>query len=240
MRVLFIDWETTDLYLKGEPSEHPNQPWPCSLSAILDDDTGSMRRSFYSLINVPPGTVWAPKAYEANRLSAEICNDLGIPLALVMDQLIGMAHDAEAICAFSAYFDVKFAKIACAKLGDAGNGMRPIIEMKQRLCTMETSARHLKGEGQRFIKLVEAHRQIIGRDFEGAHNALFDNLASRAVYYALKAKGVTDFSDTKVLKEGYAKAPARAKVLTPEPEPAPLARKAPVKPTKAGKPGAIF
>lgn len=204
MRVLHVDFETTDLYLKGEPSDHPGQPHACSVCAILDDDDGNMVQSFYTLIRVPKGTVWAPKAFEANGLTEQRCA-AGMPLGLTMMTLMSMAVRADAFCAFSAYFDLKFVKICCAKIGgEKGEETRAKFESLQRMCTMETSARFLKGEGQRFIKLTLAHEQIMGRPFEGAHNALYDNLAQRAIYQRLLEKGVTDFSDTKVLKPEYA------------------------------------
>lgn len=219
MRILHMDWETTDLYLKGAPSEDPKQPWPCSVSAILDDHDGRTLSGFYSLIKVPPGTVWAPKAYEANRLSAAICNEFGQPLQTIMETLERWASLADALCAFSAYFELKFLKIGCAKIGDDGR-MRARFEGLQRMCTMETSARYLKGEGQRFIKLTEAHRQIIGREFDDAHNALADNQAQRRVYMALRDKGVTDFSDTKVLNKDYSKPAPSPSTPRPKSDPA--------------------
>lgn len=235
MRVLHVDFETTGLYLKGEPSEHPNQPHPCSVSAILDDEHGKMMGSFYSLIHVPPGTVWEPKAFEANGLTADLCNRYGAPLLDVMNQMHRYAKNADAFCAFSAYFDLKFVKIGCARIGAPGPLIRETFEGLERMCTMETSARYLKGEGQRFIKLVEAHRQIIGRDFEGAHNALHDNMAQRAIYHRLLEKGVSDFSDTKVLKEAYG---SRTKAATAQTDFDPKPKRA--APSKPGKPGAIF
>jgi DNA polymerase III epsilon subunit-like protein len=235
MRVLHVDFETTGLYLKGEPSENPNQPHPCSVSAILDDEHGKMLASFYSLINVPPGTVWEPKAFEANGLTEQQCNRYGAPLLDVMNQMHRMAKNANAFCAFSAYFDLKFVKIGCARIGTPGALIRETFEGLTRMCTMETSARYLNGEGQRFIKLVLAHKQIMGREFEGAHNALYDNMAQRAIYQRLIEKGVTDFSDTKVLRTGDSATPAR----TSKPSTPPAAKSASVKPTKAGKPGGL-
>ncbi len=218
MRVLHVDFETTDLYLKGEPSDHPKQPDACSVSAILDDDQGNMVQSFYTLIQVPKGTVWAPKAFEANGLTEERCA-AGMPLTVTMSMLMSMAVRADAFCAFSAYFDLKFMKICCAKIGMAGEVMRAKFENLQRMCTMETSARFLKGEGQRFIKLTLAHEQIMGRPFEGAHNALYDSLAQRAIYQRLLEKGVTDFSDTKVLKPEYQARRSAAPAPAADPEP---------------------
>lgn len=218
MNVLHMDWETTGLYLKGQPSDNPNHPHVCSVSAVLDDAQGRMLQAFYTLIRVPQGTIWEPKAFEANGLTEERCA-AGMPLKLTMMTLMSMAVRAQALCAFSAYFELKFLKISAARVGGAdGEEMRAKFESLQRMCTMETSARHLKGEGQRFIKLTLAHEQIMGRPFDGAHNALYDNLAQRAIYQKLLEKGVTDFSDTKVLKPEY----QTRKSAAPEPE-APLA-----------------
>jgi len=232
MNVLHVDWETTGLYLKGEPSENPNHPHVCSVSAILDDSQGRMIQSFYSLIRVPAGTVWEPKAFEANGLTENICA-AGLPLSLTMATLMSMAVRAQAFCAFSAYFDLKFLKISAARIGgEQGEKMRATFEGLQRMCTMETSARFLKGDGQRFIKLILAHEQIMGRPFEGAHNALYDNLAQRAIYQKLLEKGVTDFSDTKVLKPEFQTRRPAAAAVEPEPPLAPAKK-------RTGKPAAI-
>lgn len=198
--ILFIDWETTGLPLKGEPSENPAHPHACSVAARLDDDQGKTRASFYSLIHVPPEVEWEPKAYEANQLTHHLCNRFGRPLFDVMRHLDRMAEEAEVVCAFSHFFDAKFWKIGCARVGgDEGAAMRDRFEQKGKACTMEASAHHFKGPKERFIKLSVAYQSAFGHMFDGAHTALEDNDASRRLYYWLIQQGSQDFGPTTVV-----------------------------------------
>ena len=197
---LFIDWETTGLYLKGQPSDHPGG---CSVSAILDDDQGKTWAEFYSLIKVPREVQWEPKAYEANKLTHDLCERYGMPLETVMARLTEMMLMAENFVAFSAFFDGKFVKIGAAQVGGhIGTIARTTYEAKRRLCTMEASARHFVGPDARFLKLKIAYEKAFGSMFEGAHGAHADNHAQRRLFYWLKAQGCADFGDTQVISQG--------------------------------------
>lgn len=196
--ILHIDFETQGLPVRGEPSENPAHPYPCSVSAILDDANGKTRQSFYSLIRVPYDRPWEPKAQEVNGLTHDLCDKYGESLQVVTCRLAEMARRAETICAFSHYFDLKFIKISCARVPD-GAAMRTIFESKRKACTMEASARHFVGPTARFIKLSLAYQKAFGHGFDGAHTAFDDNMAQRRLYYWLREQGVTDFGDTIVV-----------------------------------------
>lgn len=196
--ILHIDFETTGLPIRGAQSNDPRHPWPVSVAAILDDEDGKMRACYYSLIQLHNEVEFSPEAAAVNGLTREICNRFGSPLQEVMGKLTALAQHADTIAAFSHHFDMKFLKIGCARVM-GGDEMRAIFEAKQKFCTMEASARHIKGPGERFIKLEIAHKELLGVGFPGAHNALADCNASRKVYYKLKELGADDGAPTQAV-----------------------------------------
>lgn len=182
--ILFYDTETTNLNLKGVPSDDPRQPDVVSLSAILDDEEGNTRRVMSVLCrDAKPSDAGALKIHGITKQTAE---RFGVPREAMMEMFMSMATSATILCAYNHFFDFKMAKIQCARLPEHGAGFREFLESRQELCMMEASADFLKGEGQRFIKLKDAYKTFFGTDLIGAHGSLEDARACRRIYYHLK------------------------------------------------------
>lgn len=196
---MHLDFETTNLPVRDAQSNDPRQPYAASVAAILDDDEGKMRGMFYSLIQLPEGVEFSPEAAAVNGLTPEICRRWGRPLQEVMAALDSLADKAEVIVAFSHHFDMKFLKIGCARIL-GGDVMRTRFESKRKFCTMEASARHIKGPKERFIKLDLAYKYFFPEGFANAHNALADANASRKIYHQLMLHGL-DGAPTTVVTE---------------------------------------
>jgi DNA polymerase III epsilon subunit-like protein len=186
MRVLHFDSETTGLPVHGAPSNDPRHPKIVTLSAILDDADGN-EVSRVSYIVKPEG--WeideTGEAFKVHGITQAKALAEGHPISHVIEAVIAMAAQADVLSAYNFHFDFKLLKIACANLGDRGEQIRQSLEAKSSICTMEAAAMHLIGRKR--MKLTEAHAQLLGTTFDGAHTSMADTEASRSVFYKLKS-----------------------------------------------------
>lgn len=186
---LHYDFETCGIYVRGQPAEFDGHPNAVSLTAILDDENGITRAMFSTLVK-PDGYILEdfPEAQAIHGIKTADAEKYGLPIDNVMRAFAGLAEHADVLSAFSHHFDHKFSKISCHRAGLPD--VREMLETKQFICTMNAAAAHLKGVGQRFIKLDAAHLGLIGRPFDGAHQSLNDARATRRIFYKMKDLGV--------------------------------------------------
>lgn len=194
--MLHFDFETLGLPVPGMPSNHPGHPKPVSLSAILDDENGVMRRTMSAIIKPDGWTIderltdekGKPTAFSIHRITNKTALRYGLPLKEVIGQFADMMLCTATLSAFSAHFDTKLIKISCALLGEVGETIRAIMETKESVCTMENAANNLIGK--RRISLKNAYFEMFHQETQtGAHGSLEDTTASRRIYYELLRRG---------------------------------------------------
>lgn len=179
---LHYDFETEGLNVEGQPSDHPDQPGPISLTAILDDPEGNTLEIYNTLIKPNKGV--QPEAFAIHGISTERAEAEGVPVAEAIRIFATLAAGAKILSAFNHFFDFKMAKVGCARMGDEGERIRQLLETKTSICTMD-SARKFLGAG-RYIKLMVAHERLLGVKFDKAHESMADTQAHRQIFYHLK------------------------------------------------------
>lgn len=191
--ILFYDSETTGIPISGVPSEDPRHPHIVSLSAILDDEQGITRRVMSAIVQ-PNGfrTEDLPEAFKVHGITTETAEKYGRTLESVMAEFADIMIDADVLSAFNHHFDHKLLKIACARMPNDGHytgaDIREMISRRSAICTMESAANHLIGKKR--ISLKNAYFEMFKEEIQtGHHGSLEDTMASRRIYYALKAAG---------------------------------------------------
>ena len=185
--ILFWDTETSGMFNFRKHYSDPSQPKLLQLAAILDDENRKTVATFYAPIAVDPACPIEPGAAAVHGLDHKFLAKAGMPLKTACSIFGHMKSLAHAGVGHNIGFDIKIMAAAYSELGAQFTLDIPAI------CTMHSTTNILKLPGTRgykWPKLDEAYRALIDTDgFEGAHDALADVLASRAIYYHLADQG---------------------------------------------------
>lgn len=183
-----FDVETTGLHLKAPkgappiPADHPHQPRVCSFAGIVCDEFGReiSRQKFYVK---PEGWTMAEftararaegkkAAVDINGLTDEKLNDLGVPIAEVLDYYVDAIERGLIVSAFNAQFDTKMMR---GELRRAGRD--DLFEQTANICTMK-ALQPYAAEGlcimRGFVKLQEA-ADFFGFDLDN-HEVMSDTI----------------------------------------------------------------
>lgn len=179
MIALFFDTETT-----GFPSE-TNPVEIIQIGAILQD-TESMQILGELNMLVHTTKPSHPGAFKAHGISQELSMKHGVEKRIADGMFALFAGQADVIVAHNMDFDFPVLKQAWQVSG-------PIVETKERYCTMKGEATDIvgiqksHGGGSKWPSLQDCHQFFFQKNFEGAHDAMVDVRACRDVYFALMA-----------------------------------------------------
>lgn len=206
--ILFYDNETNDLPKWSLPSEHPSQPHVTQLAAELCvEETGEVLRDMNLLI-LPDGWTIPEDLQQLTGITMERAHADGIPANLVIDMFIDMWADASLRCGHNESFDMRMIRIELMRhsrysgeVMPGPNGDIPFADYWKQApayCTQSNSTKIInlpptekmiaaKRRGPKSPNLAEAYKHFTGKDLEGAHDAMNDVRAAKAVYYGIKA-----------------------------------------------------
>lgn len=193
MMVLFFDTETSGTIDWKTPLDSPNQPDVIQLAAILSDET-TVYHELVCLVNpsdINPGWVMTPGAEAVHGITRERVLEEGRPAREVYAEFMTLLPQARELVCHNTAFDSRLLGTAFNRLQDASGATR--ILNSQYYCTMKKSTKlcRLPGPyGYKWPKLSELHRHLFNEDFDGAHDALADVLATRRCYYELRRRGL--------------------------------------------------
>lgn len=208
---IFFDTETSGLPLFSEPSEDPRQPHIVQLAAALVDlDTRTTLHTM-DVICRPDGWMIPKEVSDIHGITTERAMDEGIPEADALEQFMTL-WDRRLRIAHNQTFDARIVRIAQSRFGHDEDRLA-LWKGGKALCTqnMATPIMKLpptaKMRAAGFFKnksanLQEAHEFFCGSKFDGAHSAMADVNACKAVYFA-----ILDHK-AKVAKPAAAAAPA--------------------------------
>lgn len=190
VKTLFFDTETTDKWKFNLPADDPAQPSIVQFAGILVGDDGIVR----SLVNIlvqPNGWKIAPGAAAVHGITEEDANEFGVSISNAAHLIRDLFVSADVAVAHNADFDQRIVNRALAQ---AEVSEIPWDRLILR-CTMLGSMNILKLPGKfgkqfKWPSLAEAHGHLLGTGFDGAHDALADTRACRAVYDKLIELGV--------------------------------------------------
>ena len=182
---LFFDTETTGLPINWKAPVTDLNNWPrlVQLAYLLYDQNGN-KIAEKNFIIKPQGFIIPKEASEIHRISTEKANKEGIELKEVLDDFQNAINQVECLVAHNMSFDEKIIRAEFLR-----NMMDDSIMAKKKICTMESATNFcaLKGPyGYKWPKLSELYYKLFQTDFEEAHNATFDILATAKCFWELK------------------------------------------------------
>lgn len=186
---LFFDTETTGLpnNYRAPVSDSDNWPRLVQLSwAWFDKDGHAWDR--YDYIVKPEGFIIPEESTKIHRISHEQAVNEGRPLVEVMAEFASDVVRAEALVGHNIEFDEKIVGAEYYRLSQPD----PVAEAK-RICTMKGSVdicRISNGRGgYKWPNLSELHRYLFKKDFDDAHNAMVDVLATARCFFEIRRRG---------------------------------------------------
>ncbi len=193
---LIYDTETSGLPLYHEPSEDPRQPHIVQLAAVLVDLDTRATVSSMNVIVRPDGWVIPDDVAQVHGITTERAADLGIPEELALSMFMQLWNQRLRI-AHNESFDARIIRIAQHRFPLAYPETRLIAWKEgQAECTARLATpicalpptekmKAAKRFHHKTPNLQEAYRHFMGEDFDGAHSAMADVQACRAVYFAI-------------------------------------------------------
>jgi len=189
---LFFDTETTGIPNWKVPSNRKEQPHMTQLAAVLMDIPNREVIHSMNVIIQPDGWEIPPECVDLNGITTEFATDVGIPEGLALDMFleiwVGEGHGHKRY-AFNTTFDNRIIRIATKRYS------KQYVDLWKEgdyECMMIKAKKHL-GLGKN-PKLVEAYREICGKELVGAHDAMNDINATIELFYAMRDAG--DDADT--------------------------------------------
>ena len=202
MKILVLDTETNS----GIPNfklsaDHPEQPHPCEIAALLQTEPGETIETLDTLIK-PDGWLIDPETEGIHGISTEMCEELGRPVGEVLVDLIRMMDQADVVVGYSIDFDLKVIRGACRRLGmddryqTVKDKKMDVMRACKPLCKLPPTYRMKKRNlrGYKLPKLKEAVEVLLKRDHDGAHRAMIDCRATADLYWYLQALSYDDVS----------------------------------------------
>ena len=191
MKILCIDFETSDLANFERRARDPSQPHIAAASAIITDETGKELERFAAIAKE---TTWTsqPAARETHGITRERALAEGIDEKIIVETVLAMIKRVDLIVAFNAQFEKFIMRIAARRFALFNDSDDANWKALKTFCTMRSMTEICKlpkknGAGFKFPKLQEAHMRAFGGEFVGAHGATADNEASRKLYFWLQA-----------------------------------------------------
>ena len=188
---LIFDTETTGMALWKPSVEDPKQPGIVEIAwELYCDEREEVMTSFSSLIDC--GIPISEGATKVHGISDADVGLYGMPIAMMIPVFLNAVQLADRIVCHNVSFDELLIRIELHRLDIDPAEFNSI----GAFCTMKAATPILKlpgNYGHKWPTLKEAYCELVNKDgFEGAHRALFDVVACRAVMIALDNDGGRD------------------------------------------------
>lgn len=186
---LFFDTETTGVpkNYKASPMEVDNWPRVIQLAFAAFDENGELITSNCDLILPDGWEIPNEKFWIDNGFSTEKSKANGIRIETSLDFFINLMQESEYLIAHNLNFDMPIVQAEMVRAG-----MKSEKKLK-KFCTMLSTTDicqipHANGRGFKWPKLEELHAYLFHSNFEGAHDALNDVLATAKCFFELKKR----------------------------------------------------
>lgn len=187
--ITIFDTETTGFPAQA-PLDSPSQPHIVQLAAIQLDRDWTVRNQFSVLI-YPEGFDSIPeKAQAVHGIRIQDLQSFGIPRKTALSMLVNMVKSSSRVIGHNLSFDTRLVQIAMARIQKEC----PIELVEFGFCTMQAMTDICRLPGRfpgkyKWPKLQEAYLHCYGKEFEKAHDALADVLATRDIFRWLIENG---------------------------------------------------
>lgn len=191
MKFMVFDTETTGLpkNYKAPVTDVANWPRIIQLAWIIYDDSKNELKVRADLVKPDGWVVPKEKFWIENNLTQERCETDGVPIELLLNEIIEDMVGVDILVSHNMSFDSKILGAEMVRKGmDTGKKIT-------KLCTKVSSTNYCKiphknGNGYKWPTLDELHRKLFNEGFDGAHDALVDVRACGRCLFELMDRGV--------------------------------------------------
>lgn len=209
--ILFYDTETTGLPNWSAPSEDPSQPRILELAAELCDETTGLTLGQINVIIRPDDWVIPQEIIDLTGITQQQAQAFGVPMESALPSFLELWANADQRCGHNESFDMRMIRIEIMRharyMGEqmlTDDGSVPFADYWKKspaYCTQGSSVKIINlpptakmvAAGRNNPKspnLAEAYEFFSGQKLEGAHRAMADVHACKAVYYGIKNHGM--------------------------------------------------
>ncbi|KKM17079.1 hypothetical protein LCGC14_1679340 [marine sediment metagenome] len=188
-KYLFFDVETSGLPKKyGRPyTDTDNYPRVVQLAYIITNEKGLILHKSMSVVK-PEGYIIPANVSEVHGITTEDALN-GFKMNYVIGNFISIVKNCDLLIAHNFKFDSIILACEAYRLNFSNN-----ILDKPYTCTMLASTNYCNITGnkgrKKWPKLQELYNILFDKDFEGAHDALYDVEATVDCYFELVRLGV--------------------------------------------------
>lgn len=197
MTILFYDVECTGLPLYGERSTDERQPRVFQLAAELCvEATGETIAELNQFI-LPCGWTIPDDVAKLTGTTTELALIKGVAADLVIPEFIELWKRAGLRAAHNEKFDARLMRIELVRSPTFANQLHNGVAFEDHwkaapsFCTQGSSTKIVNaarpaGDKKKTASLAEAYAHFTGKTLDGAHDAMVDVRACKAVYYGIK------------------------------------------------------
>jgi DNA polymerase-3 subunit epsilon len=185
---LFFDTETTGLIDRKKKLDDPSQPHIVQLAAVLCDEAGTHLEEL-NLIAKPDGWMVPEVCTNIHGLTTEICEERGIPMLEILTRFNAMKAKCTDRVAFNIPFDKQMLLREEMAYGIPHDEDKKIslcvMKMSEPICKMPATAKQKEWNigPYKAPKLIEAYRHFFSEDFDRAHDAMNDVMATKRIFF---------------------------------------------------------
>lgn len=195
--ILFYDVECTGLPLYSERSTHERQPRVFQLAAELCiEATGETIAELNHFI-LPCGWTIPEDVVQLTGVTTELALMKGVAADLVLPEFIGLWQQAGMRAGHNEKFDARLIRIELVRSPTFANQLVAGVPFEDHwkaapsFCTQGGSTKIVNagrpaGDKKKTASLSEAYMHFTGKTLDGAHDAMVDVRAAKAVYYGIK------------------------------------------------------
>ena len=199
-KIFFFDTETSGFISGKIPYNDPNQAWCVQIGAILANQNEVFEE--LNIIIQSNGREINRHAEAVHGISAERADEEGVTELCAVNEFGPILRQADLIVCHNADFDWKFVYQLMQRTMDnkalTDEARSAFYLDLPRFCTMKdpaikkyVDARNVKGY-IKWPKLIELYQKLFEKDFENAHDAMADIVATKDCFYELIKRGVIE------------------------------------------------
>ena len=189
-KYLFFDTETTGIPkdYKAPCTNTDNWPRLIQLGWLLTDAEGRILSEGNHIVR-PDGFEIPKVASDVHGITTDFALENGKPLLDVIFAFGADLNQAECVIGHNLDYDLHIVGAEYVRLGYDSR----IMFARPTLCTMQATIQYCNIPGRfgpKWPKLMELYTKLFGQEFDGAHDAMADIVATKECFFELIRRGV--------------------------------------------------
>ena len=189
-KYLFFDTETTGIPkdYKAPCTNTDNWPRLIQLGWLLTDAEGRILSEGNHIVR-PDGFEIPKAASDVHGITTEFALENGKPLLDVIFAFGADLNQADCVVGHNLDYDLHIVGAEYVRLGYDSR----IMFARPTLCTMQATIQYCNIPGRfgpKWPKLMELYTKLFGQEFDGAHDAMADIVATKDCFFELIRRGV--------------------------------------------------